>query len=83
MSSLPVPVLVPTNMPKTPAGRAAAIEHIKDEMEKPRGGRKSKAEMKKIEKAAMSERIRGLVETKPDKKDIMEYIRSRLVELAD
>lgn len=87
MSSLPVPTLVPSEMPKTPAARAAAIEHIKAEAKsdaaEKRKGRPTKAEVKKAEKAAMSERIRGLLETKPSKKDVEEYIRNRLKELSD
>lgn len=81
--SLPLPVLVPTEMPKAPKARAAMIEHIKEATEKPKRGRATKAELKKIEKAAMSERVRGLVETKPDKKAIVEYLKSRITELSD
>ena len=81
--SLPMPVLVPTEMPKTPAARATVIEHIKESIEKPKRGRATKAELKKLEKAAMSERVRGLLDTKPDKKDIVEYIKARITELAD
>lgn len=80
---LPLPVLVPTDMPKTPKARASAIEHIKETVGKPGRGKATKAEMKKIEKAEMSERVKGLLERKPDKKDIAEYIRARIAELAD
>lgn len=83
VKGLPMPVLVPTEMPKAPAARASAIEHIKESVGKPGRGRTTKAEMKKIEKAEMSERVRGLLERKPDKKDIAEYIRGRIAELSD
>jgi hypothetical protein len=78
-----MPVLVPTELPKTPAARASAIEHIREAVEKPKKGRATKADLKKIEKAAMSERVKGLLDSKPDKKAITEYFRSRLLELAD
>lgn len=80
---LPMPALVPTEMPKTPAGRATMIEHIKESVEKPKKGRATKADLKKLEKAAMSERVRGLLDTKPDKKAVVEYIKTRILELAD
>lgn len=86
-SSLPLPTMVPTDMPKAPAARAAVIEHIKAEAgagtEKKRAARATKADLKKLERAAMTERIRALVETKPSKKDVEEYFRARLKELAD
>lgn len=80
---LPLPVLVPTDMPKTPKARASAIEHIKETVGKEGRGRATKEDKKKIEKAAMSERVKGLLDRKPDKKDVAEYIRSRVMELAD
>lgn len=80
---LPLPVLIPTEMPKTPAARVSVIEHIKEDVGKPRRGRATKAEMKKIEKAEMSERVKGLLDTKPDKNAVADYFRARLVDLAD
>ena len=78
-----MPVLIPTEVPKTPAARAAMIEHVKEEAAAPRKGRASKAELKKAERLKMSEKIKGLLSTKPDKKDVTEYIRARLLELAE
>lgn len=83
MRSLPVPMLVPTELPRTPAARAAVIEHVKAEAEKPKRGRKTKLEEKKMEKAAMSERVAALLEKNPSKKDVLEYMRTRVSELAD
>ena len=83
MSYLPMPVLLPTEMPKTSAARAAVIENIKDDLEKPKSGRMNKAEMKKMARAAASERVRGLLDTKPNKKDVLEYMRCRIKELSD
>ena len=80
---LPMPCLIPTQIPKTPAARAAMIEHVKEEAAAPRRGRATKTEVRKAERLAMSERIRGFLSTKPDKKDVSEYIKSRIHELAD
>ena len=82
-TSVPLPVLRPTDMPKGPAARAAVIHHIKESVKEPKRGRASKTEIKKIEKAEMSERIKALLERKPDKKDIVEYIKTRIAELSD
>ena len=82
--ALPVPVLVPTELPKAPKARAAVIEHIKAEVaEKPKAGRMSKDELKKMERAAMSEKVKAFAATKPSKKDVEEYLRARLLELKD
>lgn len=48
-----------------------------------RKGRMSAKEMSKIERAKMVERVKAFAETKPSQKDVMEYIKSRIVELAD
>lgn len=81
--ALPMPFIVPTSMPKEPAARAAVIEHIKDEAVAPKRGRASKADLKKAQKVAQSERIHAFLETKPDKKAVIEYLKNRVVELAD
>ena len=80
---LPIPFILPNDFPKTTAGKIAVIKQIKEERETPKGGRKSKDEMKKIQKMARSDRVRSFLETKPDKKDVLEYFRSRVMELAD
>ncbi len=83
LRGLPMPMLVPTELPRTPAARAAVIEHVMTEAEKPKRGRKTKLEEKKMAKAAMSERVAALLDKKPSKKDVLEYMRTRVMELAD
>ena len=83
-AGLPVPTLVPTELPKAPKARAAVIEHIKAEAaDKPRAGRITKDELKKMERAANAEQVKAFAAAKPSKKDVEEYFRTRLLELKD
>jgi hypothetical protein len=48
-----------------------------------RKGRISARELSKMQRAKMVERVKAFAETKPSQKDVYEYIKMRIAQLAD
>ena len=69
--------------PMAPLGGAGTADMPSAIAPAARKGRMSAKELTKMERMKMVERVKAFVETKPSQKDVYEYIKMRIAQLAD